>query len=438
LSWKLPYKNGMPYSVRHITRSLKNFFDEFSIAFLLALKSLRTNFLRTFLSLTGISVGIFTVSSLYTGVDSLKNNLMETLEGLGNNTLFIDRFNYQDMGKMRYLDLRKFKAPDYKEYLYLKRHLSPGLYEAINFHMTFSGIPLTYKGREVQAGVSADTYDVFRIFKYNLKEGRFYNMLEDRKGKPVAVLGADVAEALFPGGNAVGKEIRWAGKKLQVIGVLKKESGTFTVNPSDEKILIPYTLARKILPGNTGYYSSIEVVPKDPRHLDALKEELEILLRRYRKLKPGQKNNFFINNIDFLKDMISQSMRALRIAGWILGGFALLVGAFGIANIMFVSVKERTRDIGIQKAVGANRRVIMMEFLIESVLLSVLGGLVGLLILLIGINIVQKFTPDFEWVLSLKNILYVTMISLIIGILAGLLPAYEASGLHPIDAIRRK
>jgi putative ABC transport system permease protein len=416
---------------------LGNLAETFRLAVSLSVKSLRVNLLRTSLSLLGISIGIFSVSAIYTGVDSLNAYLISTLDKFGNNTLFIDRFNYKSMGNVQWAKIRKMKKASYDEYVYLKKHLPRDLYKAVNFRMAVPQVAAKNKRQTVKVSLISDTYYVYTIMQFNIDRGRFYNIFEDKKGLPVAVIGANVAEALFPDGDPLGKHIKILGKKVKVIGVLKKDSGMVQINPANNQIFMPYNFVKKFFPGETRFFTTIMVLPSDIKKTDILKEHIGLLLRKYRKLKPGQENNFYINNIDFLKDLVQQSMKTLSIAGWILGGFSLLVGAFGIANIMFVSVKERTREIGIQKALGAKRLVILSEFLMEAVLLALIGAMFGLAILYIGIILGRRMVSDFEIILSVRTITVVVLISVLIGILTGFWPALQASKLDPIEAIRR-
>jgi putative ABC transport system permease protein len=416
---------------------LKKLFLDWALSIRLAFRSLQTNLMRTSLSLLGVSIGIFSVSAIYTGVDSLNVFLLNSLDKFGNNTLFVDRFNYQNMGKADWDEIRKKKAPSYHEFLYLKSKLPGNLYRAINFRMYVPSVPVKFEREQVRAVLTADTYRVADIMHFDLAQGRFYNSMEDEKGLPVAVIGASVAEALFGDGNAVGKEIKMLGKKIKVVGVLKKEGGLIKINPSDNRVFVPYSFVRKFYPAEKDFFVTIMVAPKDEKHVNELKQQIIFLLRKARRLKPGMPDNFYVNNIDFLKDAVEKSMKILSLSGWILGGFSLLVGAFGIANIMFVSVKERTREIGIQKALGAKRRIILWEFLSESVLLSLIGGLLGFGILYVAVLIFEKTVHGFDLVISLRTVSIMAAVAVSIGILAGIWPAYRASELNPIDAIRK-
>jgi len=401
-------------------------------------RTLKINLLRTSLSLLGVSIGIFSVVSILVGVDSLQNYLIHSLRKFGNNTLYIDRFDYKNMGNQPWAKIRRMRKPSYDEYRFLQRKLDSSLYDELNFRMVVPGMAVKYRKEKVRASLYGDAGNIFRIMSFDLDKGRFYNALEREKGLPVAVVGWDVADALFGGENPLGKYIQIGGKKIKVIGVFRKEGGMVTINPANNTVYVPYLTLRKLVPGGQRrFYTTIMVKPASEDVLDALKARIEVLLRNYRKLKPGEKSNFYINNIDFLKDMVKQSMRALTLAGWILGGFSLLVGAFGIANIMFVSVKERTREIGIQKALGAKRGFILSEFLLEAVILALVGGLLGLVFVLLIVKVFNAQASDFVLVYRQSQILKGLLISALTGVVAGFFPAWQASRLHPIDAIRK-
>ncbi len=419
----------------------RNLWTEGQMIIHLVLKGLKSNLLRTVLSLGGVSIGIFSVIAIFVGVDSLQIYLMKSLSKLGNHTLYVDRFDYSKMGRVNWAEVRRMKRPSYDEYLFLKKHLDPGLYKAISYHLRIPPVAIRHGRNDIKAGVLGVNAAYSAITVLPFKEGRFFSEAEDEKGLPVIVLGHDVAEALFPSENPLGKDVRLLGKKLKVIGVLQEENGMVKVNPSNEVVFVPYGFLRKIIPpGSKVFFTNIMVLPVDEEHKAKLSEQIEIKLRQYRKLKPGEKSDFHVNDISFLVKQIHKSMRVLTLAGWILGGFSLLVGAFGIANIMFVSVKERIKEIGIQKALGAKRNFILFEFLTESVLLALIGGLTGLMFLYLFVKIGNRIMNgnDFHLYMSLNNVVLGIFISMFIGIVAGLWPAWKAAEMNPIDAIRSK
>jgi len=417
------------------------FWDEWKAAAGLVLRGFKSNVLRTVLSLLGVSIGIFSVIAIFTAVDSLQDYLINSLSRLGSNVLYIDRIDYTKMGNIPWSKIRRLKKPSYDEYLFLKKNLDPAKIKGISYRLSAPSRNVKSRGQSVKAFMFGVNADFYKMVDVRLHQGRFFNEMEDQRGLPVVVLGADVAEALFPDGKALGKYVKIFGKPVKVIGVLERDSGIININPSNDRVFLPYAFVRKILPERSRmFFTSILVLPAGAKEKKALIIRIEQLLRRYRHLKPGEENDFHVNDINFLKDNIQTSMHILTLAGWILGGFSLLVGAFGIANIMFVSVKERTAEIGIQKAIGASKKFILSEFLTESVLLSLIGGAFGLLVLLFFIYTGNRILndPSFVLRLNLKNILIALVISISIGLLAGIWPAWKASKMNPIDAIRRK
>jgi len=281
-------------------------------------------------------------------------------------------------------------------------------------------------------GVS-DEFEQIRSF--NLTNGRFITLMEINSGRNVCLLGNTLAEELFVGENPVGQTIRYRGKKATVIGVFTKEGKSMLGGGSmDNVVLMPVTFFASFADLKEDYSNpQIWVKPAEGVSTDELKNTIQQNMRSIRRLSPKSKNNFALNETSMMAGMIDEIFGVVNIAGWFIGIFAVLVGAFGIANIMFVSVKERTNIIGIQKALGAKSYYIILEVLNESVLLSVLGGLLGLLLIYAGTFIARAH--DFNIFLSLGNILFGLIISSTVGLIAGLLPAIMAARLDPVKAI---
>jgi putative ABC transport system permease protein len=254
----------------------------------------------------------------------------------------------------------------------------------------------------------------------------------------VVVLGDEIANQLFGGAsNAIGKEVRIYGRKFNVIGVLEKEGAGLFGNSKDTSVWMPVNVVRRIFgDNNKSTFPQIVLKPEKGADNEEFIAMLTQQLRLKRGLKPDEISNFFINQLQGFTDMIDNITGSMNIIGLIISGFSLLVGGFGIANIMFVSVKERTNLIGIQKSLGAKNKFILFQFLFEAVILAVIGGLIGLFLVFIVSIIASQFTGDFEFVLSPWNMFVGTAISAVIGLISGILPAISASKLDPVEAIR--
>ncbi len=404
-------------------------------SFNFALSALRNNKLRTFLSLLGVTIGIFSIIAVLAAVDSLQKEIKGSISALGNSTVVIMRFSFGPTEIPRW---KREQFPDvtYEEYQYLKKSMPDA--DAISFVL---GVPrATIKYQEVTTtgvDIGATTHEYYDIEAFEFEEGRFFNEAEAVSGTAVVVLGHEIASNLFGSANPIGKEIRVYGRKARVIGVLKKQGQSFLGNSRDGQALVPANFARRVYGTTKGtVFPQIVLTPKEGVSNDEFVGVLEQQLRNYRGIKYGEDNNFFINQLQGFSDFIDNITGQLNIIGLVISGFSLLVGGFGIANIMFVSVKERTNLIGIQKSLGAKNKFILSQFLFEAVILSIIGGLAGLFLVWVVSLIASQFAGDFEFVLSPWNILIGTIVSAIIGLISGIIPAISASRLDPVEAIR--
>ncbi|MDG1327361.1 MAG: ABC transporter permease [Flavobacteriaceae bacterium] len=404
-------------------------------SFNFAINALTTNKLRTFLSLLGVTIGIFSIIAVLAAVDSLKNEINDSISSLDNSTIIIMRFNFGPSDIPRWKS-EQFPDVSYEEYQYIKKNV-PNT-KAVSFTLNVPRTAIKYEENSISnVDVGAITHEYYDIESLQIAEGRFFNEAESNSGTPVIVLGDEIAKTLFSSSSPLGKKIRLYGRKFTVIGVLKKEGAGLFGESKDTTVLLPVNMARKIFgDNNKSTFPQIIVKPEKGIDNEGYIADLTQKIRMARGLKPDDINDFFINQLKGFKDVIDDITGTMNGIGWIISGFSLLVGGFGIANIMFVSVKERTNLIGIQKSLGAKNKFILFQFLFEAVILSLIGGLIGLILVFIVSVIASSFSGDFNFVLSPWNMFLGTAISAIIGLISGIVPAISASKLDPVEAIR--
>lgn len=402
-----------------------------SIAF--AVHSLISNKLRTILSLLGITIGIFAIVSVFTVVDSLGRTIKKNISELGDNVVYIQKWPIMFGPGFQWWKYLQRPEPELKEMAELMSRART--IESAAF--TIQGQrTISYKNNSIPDITIVSVSDEYeRIRSFEVDEGRFISLSEFRSGKNVAVIGRKIADDLFPGESAIGKSFEISSAKVDIVGIFKKEGEGINAGSHDEIAIVPLNYARTLLNiRSSNVHPALMVKSKPGIPIDEMVDELTGIMRSIRKLKPMQEDNFALNTMSMLTTAFDQLLVTLNIAGFIIGGFAILVGGFGIANIMFVSVRERTRIIGIQKAIGARNVFILFEFLFEAVSLSLMGGIVGLLLIFIG-TIVANSMMEFKIVLGLNNIVIGLSISAVIGIIAGFAPAWRASRLNPVVAI---
>ena len=404
-------------------------------SFNFAISALKNNKLRTFLSLLGVTIGIFSIIAVLAAVDSLKKEIDDSISSLDNSTIVVMRFSFGPSDVPRW-KRQQFPDVSYDEYQYISRYMPDT--EAASFSLNVPSTSIKYEENSVSnVEIGAVTYEYYDIEALQIAEGRFFNESESNSGTPVIILGDEIAKTLFPSTLALGKKVRLYGRKFVVIGVLKKEGSTLFGGSKDTAVFFPVNMARKIFgDNNKSIFPQIIVKPEsgidNAGYIALLKQKI----RTARGLKPDDIDNFFVNRLEGFKDVIDGITATMNEIGWVISAFSLLVGGFGIANIMFVSVKERTNLIGIQKSLGAKNKFILFQFLFEAVILSVIGGLIGLILVFIVSIFASTFTGDFDFVLSGWNMFIGTAISAIIGLVAGIVPAISASKLDPVEAIR--
>ena len=406
----------------------------FKESFSFALNALRNNKLRTFLSLLGVTVGVFSIIAILAAVDSLDQSIKGQLDGIDKNVMYLTRFSFgpSDVPNWK---RESFPQTDYDDFEFVKNNV--GNIEACAYAIIGKRETIKYQDKTLSnVNITPVSNEVYEIDNLKIHKGRFYNEKESDTGAPVVVLGYNLAENLFENEEPIGKVVRIYGRKLTVVGVLGKFGGV-NIDSPDEKGFVPVNFVRRFM--NTASKNVLTIIiikPKTGVDVNAFENVLKQKFRNHRGLKPEEIDNFFILKLSGQIEFINAIIGFLNTVGWIISGFSLLVGGFGIANIMFVSVKERTNLIGIQKSLGAKNRFILFQFLFESIILAFFGGLVGLLLVWIAIILGNQLTEDFEFILSFGNIFLAFTISSIIGLVSGIIPAISASKLDPVEAIR--
>ncbi|MDP4656914.1 MAG: ABC transporter permease [Algoriphagus sp.] len=404
-------------------------------SFRFAITALKSNLTRTILSLLGVTIGIFAIIAVFTLVDSLEQKIKSSFAFLGTNVMRVDRFPFAN-GPQDYPWWKYFKRPPgtYAEYRFLEDRLSnaDGVTISSSSSATVQAGSNSFQGTSL-TGVAYTYQDVFEVA---LEEGRYFSEAEIDASRNLIIVGKKIANTLYPNQSPLGKEVKIKGMKFTIIGIFEEEGAGFLDLPSkDEACLIPFgAFSKMFYTGRNGLEPTIAAKGKDTDiGLVALENEMTGLLRAKRGLKPTEENNFALNKTEFIQNAIGSIFDVISVAGWVIGGFSILVGGFGIANIMFVSVRERTNIIGIQKSLGARNYFILFQFLFEAVCLSLIGGGSGILLVYF-----LSFIPlgSLDLILSFNNILLGLGVSSAIGVVAGIVPATLAARMDPVEAIR--
>jgi putative ABC transport system permease protein len=418
--------------------TLRLTFESFAFAW----QALRANLLRTLLSLLGVTVGIFAIIAVFTVVDSLEANVRQSMSFMGDKVVYVGKWPWIFDPNRPWWKYFNRPVPTVREFRQLERMLSPGSNKGVAIFVSKSGNTFKANTNSVaDCSLQGVSYAYRNVSSVPIEQGRYFTLQETDGGRPVAIIGATIAENLYPGIDPIGQDFKTRGRHFTVIGVLKKEGKSLLGTPSnDANCLIPFsTFASVFAMSSTGMTGpspqlGIKGTDTDPNLLN-LEAEVQGAMRIIRGLKPREEDNFALNRPEMIASLITKLFSVIGIAGGVIGIFAIIVGGFGIANIMFASVSERTSIIGIQRSLGAKSSFILWQFLFESVFLCLIGGAAG-----IGLVWLTTFISlgDLTLFLSTANIIKGLVLSVGVGVLAGIIPAILAARLDPVIAIRAK
>ena len=397
---------------------------------LIALRALRANKVRTSLTMLGIFIGITVVVLMSTAIKGIDNSFQNGISALGSDVLYIDKwawFSNEDWWKLR--NRRSIDMADYEKFKELAR-LPIAVAPVINSVQT-----VKFGERRVESVfLNGSTSDYVKTTNFTFSQGRFYNEIESKSARQVAVIGSEVATKLFPRGDALDKTIKIGGDNFKIVGVLA-EQGSFILGPfnPDNQVFIPIgTIFKNFIAQHRGTVT-INVRAPNPAMVEETKAEAEGVMRKVRGLKYDEEDDFSINQQEALMENYNSVVGVIQIAGLFITGLSLFVGAIGIMNIMFVSVRERTKEIGIRKAIGAKKRTILTQFLLESSSICLLGGIAGLIAAILGSMALNQYFPTS---IQPSAAVIAIGVSALTGILSGFAPAYTAAKLDPVDSLR--
>ncbi len=406
---------------------------------LFAIDALKQNILRTVLSLLGVSIGIFAIITVLTAVDGLHKSIRDSFSFIGDKVVYVEKWPWIFGGEYKWWEFINRPEANFKEFQLLEENLTWGT--DVSMFASTRAITVKHANKSIeQMFMQGITYNYNKITEIKIDQGRYFTQSEIDHGLNKIIIGYNIVQELFPyNPNPIGEEVKIKGIKYTIIATLKKEgSNLFGFNRADNLCLIPYKKFTSIYSESSQSISrriAINGLEGD-KNLEQLQAEITGLMRRARNIKPSNDNTFAINRSKDFASFIDGIIAVLNIAGWFIGSFSILVGGFGIANIMFVSVRERTNIIGIQKSLGAKSYFILLQFLFEALFLSLIGGILGLFFTYLCSVAVNSMFESFALIVSLKNITIGLTISSIIGILSGIIPASIAAKMDPVTAIR--
>jgi len=409
---------------------MTEFFFELKESLMIALGAIRANKIRSILTMLGIIIGVAAVFTITTAIKGIDLSFKNGISALGTDVLYIDKwawFSREDFWKLK--NRRNLTMEDYsrfKELVKLPIATAP---------VTNSRQTIKYQTRSVETVfLNGSTSDYVKTTNFTFDLGRFYSDMESKGSRNVAVIGSDINKNLFPRNDALDKEIKIGGVTFKVVGVLS-EQGSIILGPfnPDKQVFIPIGTIFKNFQSESFGTITFNVRAANPNLIEDTKAESEGAMRQVRGLTIGKENDFSINQQEGLMEIYNSQVGVIQIAGLFITGLSLFVGAIGIMNIMFVSVKERTKEIGLRKAIGAKRRTILGQFILESSMICLMGGLVGLLIGLFASMAIRQFIPTS---IQYDAVILAIVISIMTGVIAGFAPAYTAAKMDPVEALR--
>jgi putative ABC transport system permease protein len=407
-----------------------NVFLEYKEGLFISLRALRANKIRAALTMLGIFIGITVVVLMSTAIKGIDNSFQKGISALGSDVLYIDKwawFSNTDWWLMRNrknIEMKEFDK--FKQMAKLPLAVAP---------VMSSRQTVKYGEKRVESVfLNGSSSDYVRTTNFTFEHGRFYSEIESNSSRQVAVVGSEIAKTLFPRGNAMDKIIKIGGKNYKVVGVLD-EQGSIILGPfnPDNQVFVPIGTIFKNFRARRHGSITINVRAQNPALVEETKAEAEGVMRKIRGLRHDQENDFSINQQEGLMENYNSVVGVIQIAGLFITGLSLFVGAIGIMNIMFVSVKERTKEIGLRKAIGAKRRAILVQFLLESSTICLVGGLVGLLAAILLSMMINQFVPTS---VQMDAAIIAIGVSLLTGLVSGFAPAYTAAKLDPVESLR--
>ncbi len=397
---------------------------------MIALRAIASNKIRAMLTMLGIFIGVTVVVTMSTAIKGIDNSFQQGISSLGSDVLYIDKwawFSNVEWWKMR--NRKNITMEEFEKFKNLAK-LPVAVAPVINSVQT-----VKYQERRVEnVFINGSNADYVKTTNFTFAEGRFYSEIESNSSRQVAVIGSEIARKLFPNLSALDKTIKIGGENFRVVGVLA-EQGSFILGPwnPDNQVYVPIGTIFKNFASNRWRSITINVRAAGPAMVEETKAEAEGVMRKVRGLSYDQENDFSINQQEGLQENYNSVVGVIQIAGLFITGLSLFVGAIGIMNIMFVSVKERTKEIGLRKAIGAKRRTILAQFLLESSVICLVGGFAGLIAAVILSMLINQFIPTS---IQIGSVVLGISISLITGIISGLAPAYTAAKMDPVEALR--